>query len=202
MIVDLRDYTVRADARDRLIERCEQALFPEQERLGARFVGTFRDADDPTRVVWLRAMPDLATRLRVLTAFYVDGMWLQHRDEVNGWLVDTDDVLLVRPVSEWMPPADGPAIVGMFACVRKHPSGAADARAREPSLAAAITAAGGRPLVTFATDPADNNFPRHPIRVGEHGRVWFATFPRRPAAVAVDGVVARWLVPTATSRLR
>jgi hypothetical protein len=202
VIVDLRDYTVRAEHRDQLVARCEQLLFPEQERLGARFVGAFRDADDATRVVWLRAMPDLETRRAVLTAFYVDGpMWQAHRDEVNGWLVDTDDVLLVRPVGELQAPATGPAIVAMLSCVRRDPHGRERAAAREPAVAAAITAAGGRPLVTFETDPAANNFPRHPIREGEHGRVWFATLPRR-AALRIDGVDTRWLVPTSTSRMR
>jgi NIPSNAP protein len=200
MIIDIRDYRLAPGKRDQLIERCETLLFDEQERMGARFVGSFRDADDPDRFVFLRAMPDLETRKRVLTAFYSDGeMWRDNRDEVNSWLVDTDDVLLVHPVSEFAAPATGPSVVGMYARVGKQPLAGADELRLD--VEAAIAAAGGRLLVTLETDPAENNYPRHPIREGEHGLVWFATFAAyRPLALA--GVVQRRLLPTARSRMR
>lgn len=56
MIIDLRDYTTAPEKRDLLIERCEREFFPEQTRLGARFIGVFRDADNPDRFVWLRGI--------------------------------------------------------------------------------------------------------------------------------------------------
>ena len=200
MIIDIRDYRLAPGKRDQLIERCESLFFPEQERLGAKFVGSFRDADDPDRFVFLRAMPDLDTRLRVLTAFYAEGeMWRTHRDEVNSWLADTDDVLLVRPVSEWAAPATGPSVVGMYSYIRREPL--ADPAPLERDVAAAVAAAGGRLLVTFATDPAENNYPLHPIRTGEHGLTWFATFAvYRPLDLST--VAQRRLLPTAQSRLR
>ncbi len=43
MIIDLRDYTLKPNTRDQFIERCETLLFPEQKRLGATILGTFRD---------------------------------------------------------------------------------------------------------------------------------------------------------------
>ncbi len=153
MIVDLRDYRTAPGARDRLIERCEAVFFPEQERLGATFLGQFRDAGDPDRFVWLRGMPDLPTRRQVLTAFYVEGpLWQAQRQEVNAWIAE-------------------------------------------------VAAAGGRLLATLATDPSPNNFPRHPIREGEHGLVWLATFAGSPD-LELDGVAQRRLLPTAGSRLR
>jgi NIPSNAP len=202
MIIDVRDYRVAPGRRDDLVRRCETLIFDEQERLGARFVGAFCDADDPDRFVFLRAMPDLATRQRVLTAFYSDGeMWRRMRDEVNAWLVDTDDVLLVRPISEWAGPATGPSQVGMYTHVGGRPPPDAEARALERDVAAAVAAAGGRLLVTLATDPAENNYPKHPIRTGEHGLMWFATFATyRPLALGT--VVQRRLVPTPRSRMR
>jgi NIPSNAP len=200
MIIDIRDYRVVPGTRDLLIERCETLLWDEQERLGAKFLGGFRDADDPDRFVFLRAMPDLDTRKRVLTAFYSDGeMWRTNRDEVNTWIADSDDVLLVHPVSEFAAPATGPSVVGMFSRVGKQPLGDAAAVRRE--VEAAITDAGGRLLVTLETDPAENNYPRHPIREGEHGLVWFATFAAyRPLAVA--SLAQRRLLPIASSRMR
>ena len=101
MIIDLRDYTLKANARDQFIERCETLIFPEQKRLGATILGTFRDADNPNGIVWLRAVPGLAERKRILTEFYSKGeVWKANRREVNSWIVDSDNVLLVKPVSE------------------------------------------------------------------------------------------------------
>ena len=202
MIIDLRDYTLTAGTRDRLIERCETLFFPEQERLGARLIGAFRDADDPTRFVWLRGMLDLVTRQRVLTEFYVEGaMWQEHRDEVNRWIVDSDNVLLVRAISEWMPPAKGDSVVGMYTYLRREPLAAPEAAALDLELDAAIAKAGGRRLVTLTTDPVDNNFPRHPIRTGECGLVWLATYAAY-SRLPIGFVEQRRLVPTRTSRLR
>ena len=202
MIIDLRDYTTAAGARDKLIERCEGLLFDEQERLGATFIGSFRDAENPVRFVFLRGMRDLGTRRRVMTAFYSDGeMWRSNRDQVNSWIVDSDNVLLVRPISAWAPSANGASVVGMYSHIASQPLAAAVAADLERDVAAAVTAAGGRLLVTLATDPAENNYPNHPIRSGEHGLVWFATFETyRPLELL--SVEQRRLLPTARSRLR
>lgn len=202
MIIDIRDYRLVPGMRDRLIERCESMLFEEQERLGARFVGAFRDAEDPDRFLFLRGMPDMPTRQRVLTAFYSDGeMWRRQRDEINSWLADTDDVLLVRPVDELAPAAAGPSEIGMYSHVGKTPLSVARSAELRREVEAAIALAGGRLLVTFATDPAENNYPRHPIRTGEHGLIWFATFGAA-LPIAHSAVAQRRLIPTARSRMR
>lgn len=202
MILDLRDYTTRRGSRDRLIERCETVLFPEQARLGARFPGLFRDAEDPERFVWLRAMRDLPARKRVLTAFYTHGaLWQAQRFEVNHWIRSSSDVLLVRPVSRWGRPGQGDSIVGMYTHLGRRPP--RDPARLRRAVTAAIRASGGRLLVTLATEPAENNYPRHPIRTGEHGFVWFATFrPGRLQTLGLRGVLERRLLPTATSRMR
>lgn len=202
MIIDLRDYTTTLAGRDQLIERGETLLFKEQERLGATFLGAFRDADKPDRFVWLRGMPDMAARQRILTAFYTDGeLWKANRDEVNSWIVDSDNVLLVRPVSDWSPPATGPSVVGMYTHIRREPLTATDVLQR--NVATAIAGAGGRLLVTLATDPCENNYPRHPIRTGEFGLIWFATFePRHYRSLGLNSIEERRLLPTERSRLR
>lgn len=202
MIVDLRDYTTTPGARDRLIERCEARLFDEQVRLGATFFGSFRDAGDPDRFVWLRGMRDLAERQRILTAFYTDGaMWKAERDEVNAWIADSDNVLLMRPVSPWAEPATGASEVAMLSCVGREPLD--DVAGRRRRVEEAIAAAGGRLLVTLATDPSENNYPRHPIRAGESGLVWFATF-LQGAGLPLHSIGAevRRLLPTARSWMR
>ena len=204
MIIDLRDYTTVPGARDKLIERCETLLFDEQMRLGAAFLGAFRDADDPDHFVWLRGLPDMATRKRVLTAFYSDGdMWKANRDEVNTWIADSDNVLLVKPISEVALAATGDSVVAMYSHIRRAPLDAATAARLQHDVAAAVDSAGGRLLVTLATDPSENNYPRHPIRTGEFGLVWFATFaPQRYNTLGLASIEARRLLPTARSQLR
>ena len=54
MIIDLRDYTLKPNTRELFVERCETIIFPEQKRLGATILGTFRDANNPNGVVWLK----------------------------------------------------------------------------------------------------------------------------------------------------
>jgi hypothetical protein len=203
MIVDVRDYRMVPGKLDLLLERFEGLFMDEQERLGAQILGIFRDAEDPDRFVWLRGMPDMPTRQRVLTDFYVNGeMWREHREAVNTWLVDSDDVLLVRPLTPWGTAATGASAVGMYSAVAKEPLTAARTAELERQVPARVEAAGGRMLVTLATTPLENNFPRHPIRTGEYGLLWFATFPA-PRRLELDGSIAqRVLTPTARSRMR
>lgn len=201
MIIDVRDYTVKPEARRRFVDRCENILFPEQERLGAVIMGMFTDADFDDRVVWLRAMPDLASRERILTDFYTNGeMWKAHKDEVNGWIIDSANVLMMHTASDWAGPSLGGSVVSMYSNVR---GGAATTTAPDPNVTASIQSAGGRPLITLEVDAAPNNYPRHPIRTGVCGHVWFASFdPRRYRSLGLPGIAERRLLPTATSRMR
>jgi hypothetical protein len=202
VIIDLRDYRMAPGMRERLIERLEGVMLDEQERLGATWLGILADADDPDRLVFLRGVPDLAARQRMMTAFYGEGaLWKANRAEVNTWLADTDDVLLMRPISAWGRAADGPSIVGMYSHVGRAPLGDAAAAALRRDVEAAVEAAGGRMLVTLATDPAENNYPDQPIRTGEHGLVWLATFAGEPR-VTLPSVTRRRFRPTARSRIR
>jgi hypothetical protein len=202
MIVDLRDYTLLPDKRAGLVERFETLFMTEQERLGARMLGSFLDADDPNRFVWLRACPDLETRKRVLTAFYAEGaMWKEQRTEVNSWFVDTDDVLLLQPLGELAPPATGDSTVGMYTHVGPTPLPATTVEDLRRMIGARVTAAGGTLLATFETAGVENNYPNHPIRTGEHGLVWFASYATYKR-LDVPSVQQRRLIPTSRSRMR
>lgn len=202
MIVDLRDYSLAPGTRDNLVERFEALFMDAQERLGATMLGAFRDADLPDRFVFVRACPDLPTRQRVLTEYYERGeQWQENKAEVNSWIVDSDNVLLMRPIAELAPPATGVSVVGMFQRLEHRPLTPGEAELATRDVPRAIQAHGGRLIATFATDPAENNYPRHPIRAGEHGLIWFATFPQLPM-IALPTVVQRRLLPISRSRMR
>jgi hypothetical protein len=201
MIVDLRNYTLKPNTRDNFIERCEALIFPEQKRLGATILGTFRDANNPNGIVWLRAMPDMAERKRILTAFYSKGeVWKANRREVNSWIVDCNNVLLVKPVSDLMTTTADNSIVAMYTCLRQEPFNVAE---ELDDVSEAISDIGGRLLVKLETDQSKNNYPLHPIRTGEFGFVLFATFdPKLYQPLGISHIEERKLFPSQQSWLR
>jgi len=62
-------------------------------------VGQFRDLDDHDRFVWIRGFASMPSRARALASFYGGPAWKAHRAEANAAMIDTDDVLLLRPVT-------------------------------------------------------------------------------------------------------
>src|SRR5262245_42198391 len=95
-IIELRQYTLRPDQRDVLIDLFEREFVDSQEVLGMRVLGTFRDFDRPDRFVWLREFDDMAARRKGLTAFYGGPVWQAHREAANATMLDSDNVLLLR----------------------------------------------------------------------------------------------------------
>ncbi len=83
--------------RDVLIDLFDREFIESQEVLGIRIIGQFRDLDNPDRFVWLRGFPDMAARAEGLQAFYGGPVWKAHRDAANATMIDSDNVLLLRP---------------------------------------------------------------------------------------------------------
>jgi hypothetical protein len=189
-IVELRQYTLHAGQRDRLIDLFEREFIESQEALGISVIGQFRDRDDPNRFVWLRGFPSMAVRGEALAAFYGGPAWQAHREAANATMLDSANVLLLRPA----PDGSG------FALAERSDDGISEDRAAESVVVATIhyldqdaadgftrffatammptiVAAGGRILATLTTESAGNNFPRLPVREGENVFVWFCRFP-------------------------
>ena len=96
-VLELRQYTLRPGQRDVLVELFEREFVESQEALGMTLVGQFRDLDDPDRFVWLRGFADMTTRAQALHDFYGGAVWQAHREAANETMIDSDDVLLLRP---------------------------------------------------------------------------------------------------------
>src|SRR3569832_52677 len=96
-VVELRRYTLRHGQRDVLIELFDREFIETQEAVGMRVIGQFRDLDDPDHFAWLRGFADMQTRPRGLQAFYGGPVWAAHRDVANATMIDSDNVLLLRP---------------------------------------------------------------------------------------------------------
>jgi hypothetical protein len=211
-ILELRQYTLHPGKRDDLIELFDREFVESQEALGATIVGQFRDLEDPDRFVWLRGFSDMDARLAALGGFYGGPVWKAHREAANATMVDSDNVLLLRPARA----GSGFALDGL-----ERPSGETKVRTLEGlvvwissfdgpvagrfidfferEMKPAVESSGDSVLAYFMTEPSPNNFPALPVREGENVFVWFCR--------ASDGVVesresiARGL-PTKTQVLR
>src|SRR5690242_12212569 len=98
-VVELRQYTLRPGQRDVLIDLFDRELVESQEAAGMAVVGQFRDLDDPDRFVWIRGFASMPSRARALASFYGGPVWKAHSARANATMIDSDNVLLLRPVT-------------------------------------------------------------------------------------------------------
>jgi hypothetical protein len=232
-VVELRQYTLHPQRRDALIELFDSAFVEPQEMEGMSVMGQFRDLDDPDRFVWLRGFADMASRAPALQGFYGGPVWAAHRDAANATMIDSDDVLLLRPA--WT----GAGLAHDRARRAERGAGKVPAGLVDVTVFSLHDAAGPAllefcrarmmPLLRqggalaqgwYVTEHSPNNFPRLPVREGEHVLVGVAVFPDRRAyeAFLADGrwqqdvapALSQWLarqpqtmklVPTARSAL-
>jgi hypothetical protein len=187
-IVELRQYTLQHGQRDVLIELFDREFVESQEAVGMKVIGQFRVIDDPDRFTWLRGFADMTTRARALEAFYDGPVWAQHRDAANATMIDSDDVLLLRPLhrhsgfalDKARPPLGSTKIPeGLIVATIHYPeNGKRDELTAfvESVLAPALRRAGASILALLVTESSPNNFPRLPVREGEDVFVCFTAF--------------------------
>jgi hypothetical protein len=96
-VVELRQYTLRPGQRETLITLFDREFIESQEATGMTIIGQFRDLDRPDMFVWLRGFDGMDARKEALNAFYGGPIWAAHRDVANATMIDSDDVLLLRP---------------------------------------------------------------------------------------------------------
>jgi hypothetical protein len=188
-VLELRQYTLHPGARDTLIALFEREFLESQEALGMRIVGQFRDLDDPDRFVWLRGFADMEARAKALASFYGGPVWQAHRDAANATMIDSTNVLLLRPAagdSGFPEPAPARARVSEMSsrprllvatiAAREQPVDADFLAFFAGRVRPRLAAAGAPPLAAFETEAAENTFPALPVRTGEDVFVWFGAF--------------------------
>ena len=179
-VVELRQYTLYGRKRDTLISIFEQNFIEPQNALGAHVLGTFRDLDDPDRFVWIRGFRDMAARQQALEAFYGGPIWKAHKSEANATMVDSDNVLLLRPASSGQGlPEHAPehAADGIYGATIYYIGGVDAAQFADffdHAVLPLLTAAGVHPVARFVTEESPNNFPRLPVRAHERTFLWLA----------------------------
>ncbi|ROO86712.1 NIPSNAP protein [Actinocorallia herbida] len=192
-VIELRRYTLRPGRRDELVDLFDREFVETQEAAGMSVLGQFRDLGDPDRFVWLRGFPDMEARRDSLTAFYGGPVWAEHGPRANATMLDSDDVLLLRPVSGGFgvssavrPPAgaappDGFVAIVVWSFPVQESEGAAAIRDR---LVPLLGETGPAPIAVLVTEHAPNTFPRLPVRSGENVVAVLASYPGEAAARA------------------
>jgi hypothetical protein len=190
-VVELRRYTMKpGGGRDALIALFDRHFLESQDEVGGRVLGQFRQPNAEDQFVWLRGFKDMETRRRALETFYGGPVWKTHRAAANATMIDSDNVLLLRPVSpahgfvlpSLRPREDAPGVVSPAGIVMATiyllaaTEGDQFVRFFEERVKPLLIESGARPIATFRTEPAENNFPALPVRTGVNAFVWFTSF--------------------------
>lgn len=215
-VVELRQYTLHPGKRDALIALFEREFVDPLEAAGMTVIGQFRDLDRPDRFVWMRGFADMYRRAQGLSAFYGGPVWSAHREAANATMIDSGNVLLLRParadagiaLAERRRAPVGATVLPRARVVATISPLAPPADAQRGALfdslvRPALEAAGARVLGAYVTEASRNTFPRLPVREGEHVFVWFvafaddAAYERHVARLEAgrvwhDEVVPRW----------
>jgi len=188
-VVELRQYTLHSGKRDVLIDLFDREFIESQEALGITVIGQFRDLDRPDHFVWLRGFRDMSSRAKALTDFYGGPVWKAHREAANATMIDSDNVLLLRPALQTSgfsledmkrPP------IGSYEASRslvvatiyyfKGPVAPDFVNFFENTLKPFVTRLGATISAYFVTESSENTFPALPVRTGENVFVWLSTF--------------------------
>jgi quinol monooxygenase YgiN len=202
-IVELRQYRLHPGKRDVLIDLFDREFVESQEAVGITVIGQFRDLDDPNRFVWLRGFRDMPARAQSLKEFYAGTVWKANRAAANATMVDTDNVLLLRPAlplsgfqvntSDRIQPRANKAPEGLVVATTYYLSAPVSTDFVdffEHTLKPVVRRTGASVLAYFVTEESANTYPGLPVREGEHVFVWFmgfkdqAAYERHAAALA------------------
>ncbi|TCU29223.1 NIPSNAP protein [Rhizobium azibense] len=179
-VFELRQYRLHPGARETLITVFDREFLETQEEADIRVVAQFRDLDDTDSFVWLRSFADMEARREALGRFYNGPTWARHRDAANGTMVNSDNVLLLRPASFdptfQLPATERPRSgstlesTALFLCSIYYAApGKEEAFSAffENELRLPLLESGATIPATFLSEHSANTFPRLPIREGE-----------------------------------
>ena len=172
-----------------LIDLFDREFIEPQEALGMKIIGQFRDVDCRNRFVWLRGFRDMVSRAQALQDFYGGPVWKAHSETANTTMVDSDNVLLLRPAS----PTSGFSLENRERPTRGSNEGRRELIAAtiyhfdapvsadfleffEQKIKPLIADAGASAVAYFASEHSENTFPALPVREDENVFVWFSRF--------------------------
>jgi aminopeptidase N len=193
-VFELRQYTLHPGQRDVLVDVFDDNFVEGQEAVGMRIIGQYRDRDDADRLVWLRGFSDMESRREALTSFYSGPVWKAHGRVAAGTMVDSDNVLLLRPLrpdTAFAPatiklpppgtrgPGKGVLAASIVYVERNTPSEFGEFF--QTQLQPRWEQAGGAVIAQMVSEHSPNTYPALPVREKENVFVWFSLFPDQAA---------------------
>jgi NIPSNAP len=204
-VIELRRYTIKEGEREHFAQYFD-TYFPEAlEQVGMLVFGEFFERKNPSGFTWIRGYHSMDDRAISNAAFYFGPVWKEYKATMISRLKDSDNVLLLRPLS----PERGVAVLPMVDPVAES-SGArgvivaqifalkansVDSFARQAEATfASYRSAGAREAGVLVTLDVPNNFPQLSFRTDGPFLVWLGilqdneTLATRFGAVAEQGV--------------
>src|SRR6266487_1330949 len=182
-VIEFRRYIVKEGEREHFAEYFE-SYFPEAfQQMGAIAFGQFFERKNPVGFTWIRGFKNTDARAIINAGFYYGPLWREHASTMNSLMLDSDNVLLLRPLSAErripvLPSVDpvkerkgaqGVVVAQIFAV--KPNSIDAFAKQAEATFAS-YRAAGAREAGVLVTLDVPNNFPQLPVRTDGPYLVW------------------------------
>jgi hypothetical protein len=182
-VIEFRRYILKEGEREHFAEYFE-SYFPEAfQQMGAIAFGQFFERKNPVGFTWIRGFKNTDARAIINAGFYYGPLWREHASTMNSLMLDSDNVLLLRPLSAErgipvLPSVDpvkerkgaqGVVVAQIFAV--KPNSIDAFAKQAEATFAS-YRAAGAREAGVLVTLDVPNNFPQLPVRTDGPYLVW------------------------------
>jgi len=99
-VIELRNYLIKPDMRERFIDYFEKHFVESQNELGGFVLGAFRVKGEAEKFFWMRGFSDMASRSRFLPAFYGGAVWKKFGAKANEMMLEWQNVHLLKPLEE------------------------------------------------------------------------------------------------------
>ena len=182
-VFEFRRYTIKEGEREHFAQYFE-SYFPEAfQQIGAIAAGSFLERRNQSGFTWIRGFHTIEDRAIANAAFYYGPVWKEHKKTLNDLMTDSDNVMLLRPLSpeQGVPvlPAVDPVteangargiVVAQIFAVKAN---SVEAFAKQAEMTfAGYRAAAAREAGVLVTLDVTNNFPQLPIRTDGPYLVW------------------------------
>jgi hypothetical protein len=98
-VIEFRRYIIKEGERKHFADYFEN-YFPEAfQQMGAIAFGQFFERKNPDWFTWIRGFKNTDARAIINAGFYYGPLWREHASTMNSLMLDSDNVLLLRPLS-------------------------------------------------------------------------------------------------------
>jgi hypothetical protein len=99
-VIELRNYLLKPNVREKFANYFAENFVDSQNILGGNVLGQFYVTDKPDNFFWVRGFENMQTRSSFLNEFYYGDVWKKCGNDANEMMIDSDNVYLLKPMSE------------------------------------------------------------------------------------------------------